>query len=367
MRDHVTEERISAYVDGELEGDELQLVERQLAESAEYRQLLAELQELRASVRAVSSFNLPAGFHSRIVDQIDELAVSPSQRLPSSPARDSKKHPWRRVFLAATSLAAVVAVTMMLRQPTDGPIVPGPIVPGPGSVRTTPVVMPAYMKHEPNLVMVYDITVTSVGQENEAVDKLLAKLGIGIDPRLRLDGELEKDLVAIRESQVFPGVTNTTPYKSDHVTPKSDDSAEVEMVYIAATLGALDEFGVDLYQMSDLGKEVSQVHFDMVFEPNKLGVMHRLHNSAREHLAQSTDLVPSKIGQAFRLAFDIKLTSVAFPGAALFQAPPAQAAEMRIANAIDGRDADQVPFGSMEPGHILLIIRNVDANRIDVK
>jgi anti-sigma factor RsiW len=41
MRDHVTEERISAYADGELAGDELKLVESLLAESAEYRQKLA--------------------------------------------------------------------------------------------------------------------------------------------------------------------------------------------------------------------------------------------------------------------------------------------------------------------------------------
>jgi len=90
MRDHVTEELISAYVDGELRGDELKLVDDLLAESAEHRQLLAEFQGMRASMWALPSFHLPADFHTRVVGQIDNLAVSPQRNQFGGPVASQK-------------------------------------------------------------------------------------------------------------------------------------------------------------------------------------------------------------------------------------------------------------------------------------
>ncbi|MDA1052194.1 MAG: hypothetical protein O3C40_17185 [Planctomycetota bacterium] len=400
MRDHVTEERISAYVDGELEGDELELVERLLVESAEYRQLLAELQELRASMQALPSFNLPADFHTRVVGQIDELAIPPAKELVARASRASKGRPWRRVFIAAASLAAVVVLTVMLRPPTSRPYIPD----SPG-IDPSPVELPIFMQQVPQYAMVYDVTVTPAGQKNDAVDKLLEKLGIGIDPALRLGDKLEKDLKAIRESQQVQGATESTPYKTDPATPKSTDKDKVEMIYVVGTLKALDQFGIGLEQLNSTGEEVSQLHYDIVIEPNKLGVMHRLHKSAREQFAQSSSIDPSDVGRAFRLSFHIELTSGSVPGAAMFRMPT-----IRADSALSGRDRDSASLDvnadgaisaadalgvmsqlnqasdegngdsnsaadepdlpnldEMQPGHILLILRNVGANAGDGK
>jgi len=394
MRDHVTEERISAYVDGELEGDELKLVEDLLAESAEHRQLLAELQMLRASIRALPSFNLPVDFYTRVVSQIDRLAVSPTKEPARRAGSESKARPWRSVFLAAATLAAVVAVTVMLRPPT-----PTPNIPERPGIGTTQVAMPAFLERYPKYVMVYDVTVTPAGQKNKTVEKLLQKLGIGIDPALRLDGKLENQLMVIRESQQLLGATEATRYKTDQVTPKSTDKDKVEMIYVASTIGVLDQFGMDLAQMSIVGEQVCQLHYDMAIEPNKLGVMHRLHDSAREHFALRTNVAPSDIGLAFRIDFRIELTSVSVPGVATFPMPmvraestspdgsrelapldvngdgaitPADARGVMSQlnqhdgdgerNAGDGLDEAGLPIkGATDPGHILLIIRNVGA------
>ncbi|MBC8353424.1 MAG: hypothetical protein H8E66_15605 [Planctomycetes bacterium] len=383
MRDHVTEERISAYVDGELEGDELELVERLLAESAEYRQLLAELQELRASLQPNPSFNLPADFHKRIVDQIEDLDGIPPKELPIALSKESKRNPWRSVAVAVASLAAMIAVAVMLQPSTPDPIIPG------GSGYGIAKVMPVYLRQDPKYVMVYDVTVTPDGQKNGAVDQLLKKLGIGIDPALRLDDQLEKELMAIRESEIVLGGTEATLYKNDQATPKSKADDKVEMIYVAGNLNTLDRFGLDLEQMRNDGKEVSQLHYDMVIEPNKLGVMHRLHDSAREHFAESSTIVPSDIGQAFRLSFHIELTSLSVPGTAMFPIPTIRAESATPGVNADGKvsavdalgvmsrlnqsgdedrggggsdGAGQPNGGGTEAGHILLILRNVGAN-----
>ena len=334
MRDHVTEERISAYADGELAGDELKLVESLLAESAEHRQLLAELQELRASLRALPSFNLPADFHTRIVRQIDEVVASPADEPVTLAHQTTDSRPWRRVFVAVASLAALIAFTVMLRPPADTPIINGPPIVG-----TTPAVMPVYLQRNPAYVMVYDVEVTQAGQTSGAVAKLLKKHGIELDPALRLDDKLENELKVIREAPLLPEGIDAVPYKTDLATPKSAPQDKVEMIYVAGRSHVLSQFGLDLEQLSDAGEELSQLHYDFLIEPNKLGVMHRLHDSAREHFAHDMKAVPSEFGQAFRISFRIELTSFSVPRAAMFPVPT-----IRARSALSSHDRDTVPL-----------------------
>ncbi|MCA9141180.1 MAG: hypothetical protein H6821_12585 [Planctomycetaceae bacterium] len=389
MRDHVTEERISAYVDGELEGDELKLVEGLLAESAEHRQLLAELQGLRASLQALPSFNLPADFHTRVLDQISEQTTHPSREPVFPVRRQTKSSPWRSVLVAVASLAALITFTVVLRPPTA--------INEPGPIDTHPAAVPVYLQELPQYVMVYDVTVTATGQRHKAVDRLLLNAGIGIDPALRLDNRLESDLLAIRQSPFIQSETDVTPYKNDFKTPKSSNQDKVEMIYVAGKLNALDQFGMDLEQLRNTGAEVSELYFDMALEPNKLGVMHRLHNSAREYVSQNSKIVPSETGQAFRIAFRFELTSVSVPGAASFPMPTIRAESIRadhersssnldvnrdgavtandgldVLSRLNRQDTDPLSrhetvdvnqandFGQ-ESGHILLIIRNIGA------
>lgn len=344
MRDHVTEELISAYADGELVGDELKLVEDLLAESVEHQQLLVEFQSLRASMWALPTYKLPADLPTRVVAQIDDLPVAPSKGPIRRVSRGSKFRRWGSVLSAVASLAAVVVFTLMLRPAASENSAPSAF----GSLQ----VFPVFFQDSPKYVMIYDVTITAAGQENKALDKLREKLGIGIDPALRLSKKVEEGLMAIRKSERAGAETEETPYKDDPATPTSAAEDRVEMIYIVGKLETLDQFGLDLEALRNVGEEVSKLHYDMALEPRKLGVMHRLHDAARDHFARNSGMAPADEGWAFRLAFDVELTSVSVPGAAAFPIPT-----------ILTNNTGPPHFGPPgDSGHILLIVRNVGAN-----
>jgi hypothetical protein len=341
MRDHVTEELISAYADGELEGDELKFVEGLLAESAEYRQLLAEFESLRASMWALPSYKLPANLPARVKARVDDRAVSPAKEPVRRARGRAKARSLASVAFAAASLAAVVVFTVMLRPVT--PESPLPTVLGPSQV------FPVFFQDIPRYVMIYDVTVTPAGQKKQAIDRLREKLGIGIDPALRLSKQLEKNLKVIRESKRGGVDAVTAPYEEDPATPKSTEKDKVEMIYISGKLNVLDRFGREMEAMSAVGEDVSTLHYDLAIEPRKLGVMHRLHDAAREHFARNSNSAPADEGLAFRLAFDVELTSLSVPGAATFPVPRVLADE-------------GLPANEEGSAYILLIIRNAGAN-----
>ena len=87
MRNLVTEELVSAYIDGEVTADEQALVERALAESAECREMFEELQGLRTGLQALPRFELPKDFHQRVLRQAERAALLPgADAEPVSPA-----------------------------------------------------------------------------------------------------------------------------------------------------------------------------------------------------------------------------------------------------------------------------------------
>lgn len=333
MRDHVTEELVSAYVDGELEGDELKLVERLLAESAEHRQLLAEFQSLRASLWVLPTLKLPADFHTRVIERIEESHVIPSKEPVRRAGGRPKIRPWRSVLFAAASLAAVIALTVMLNPPREARV-------GSRTLDTVPV----FLQVAPTYVLVYDVTVTSDGQKNKVIGTLLKQLGIVCDPAQRLDKKVARQLRAIRESKQAPGATEAVPYATDPATPKSTGKDTVEMSYLAGKLDTLGALGTALAQMGEAGKEVALLRYDLVEETDKFGVMHRLHNSARDRFAVSPHVNSSDNGYA--ISFHLEMKSVSVPGVATFPTL--------------GFNANRA--GQADVAHVLLIVRNVDAN-----
>ena len=378
MRDHVTEELISAYVDGELEGDELKLVQGLLAESPEHQQLLAEFQALRASMWSLPAANLPADFPARVVSQIEDLAVSPSKEPVQ---RGTKAHPWRSVLFAAACLAAVLAATTLLSPPEHPP-----------GIIETPFEVPVYLKKEPVHTMVIEVTVARSLQKERPVHKLLEGLGIGTDPALRLDSKLERELIAHRLPGGYGAPDVIVPLVDPDAPVMPDD--DVEMIYVAGKLKVIDQLHAGLSRMANASEQVSNVHGELVFEIDKLGIMHRLHGSACDYFAGHQNATAPEDGQAFRLAFSFKLKRVSVAGSASFPVPtftaeqvardgsnvPPLAAtndeaigaveasrvsselnEVNGTDAGDSDDADEViPWGG-DPGYVLLIIHYVDA------
>ncbi|MFP6693836.1 MAG: hypothetical protein VB875_12510 [Pirellulales bacterium] len=128
------EELISAYLDGELTGDELRTVERLLAESEEARQLFNELRSLQGGLRSLPKHSLGEEF-SQAVLRRTERAVLPGRDAdrglagPSKPESTNAPSPFavrdaadrsaalkRRVTWSVLAVAA--AVLIMIFGPT---------------------------------------------------------------------------------------------------------------------------------------------------------------------------------------------------------------------------------------------------------
>jgi negative regulator of sigma E activity len=108
------DELLSAYLDGELAGEELARAERLVAEQPGSRQWLAELRALGEGLRALPRSHLGEGFPERVLRKAERQLLSESQvplasPADSSPARWRNKRPW---IYAAASLAAGLLVAV---------------------------------------------------------------------------------------------------------------------------------------------------------------------------------------------------------------------------------------------------------------
>lgn len=131
------DELISAYLDGELSGDELARAERLLADDVDSRRLLEELRSLRAGMESLPRHQLDADFARRVMSQAERAMISgaaeeeskdssPSATAPSAtapvpapPDLDdagswSRDRRMRMLLWPAVAVAAAVMVTMFL-------------------------------------------------------------------------------------------------------------------------------------------------------------------------------------------------------------------------------------------------------------
>lgn len=104
-------ELLSAYCDGEVTAAERSQVESLLAENAECRQLLADLQAVRQQVRALPKMQLGNDFAASVLSAIERAEPTPAGDgvAPLAPARGLQR--WRRPLTwAAVAIAASLAV-----------------------------------------------------------------------------------------------------------------------------------------------------------------------------------------------------------------------------------------------------------------
>ncbi len=108
------EELISAYLDGELDDAERQRVERWLAESAELRQLCAELRALGASVRALPRHKLDSDLAPAVLRRAEQAVlrsgVEQTRPTVSLASWWSRGAGWRRLAWPAVALAAALLI-----------------------------------------------------------------------------------------------------------------------------------------------------------------------------------------------------------------------------------------------------------------
>lgn len=111
-------ELISAYLDGELVGDELHAAEKLLRESPEAARVLAEMESMRSQIRSIPQERLPSSFASEIA----KLAFSQQANLGSQV--ESKQHAGDAISSTSTSKLTSAKSSSLLNEtsPSNRPL-----------------------------------------------------------------------------------------------------------------------------------------------------------------------------------------------------------------------------------------------------
>ncbi len=116
----LTEDLLSAYVDGELDAATRAAVDARLAESAEWRDVLADVQAARDAIRSLPLRDAPDGFWERLLASDDPSDTSGDDSDDSRDAnvvslrdaRAKRNRAARFVAIAASTAAAIVIVAV---------------------------------------------------------------------------------------------------------------------------------------------------------------------------------------------------------------------------------------------------------------
>ncbi|MFV1967374.1 MAG: anti-sigma factor, partial [Pirellulaceae bacterium] len=319
MRNPVTDELVSAYIDGEVTADEGAQVERALAESAECRQLFEELQSLGSSLRSLPRFVLPGDFHQRVLRQAERAVLLPepdAEPVSSAPAVTSSDpsrralRTWQTIALSAAAVAAALFFALMVvARRHDIPTSGGPQTPQDNLVTTAPdrgvpegVELPREnlladsrggLRHRPTYVLVIDLTISPKGQRNRVFENALQNAGIQFDPSVTVDEDLEEILL---RSRFLEDVE-----KAGDETEKQAAADDITMVYVTGMGLALDAAITDLMRKRPRD-EIAWVKLDMAMEPKKRAVFEALDDSLR-----FAGNEPSTSPRARRLVFRFSL------------------------------------------------------------
>ena len=125
MQNELNDSLLSAYLDDQLSSDERAAVEARLRESAEHRQALAELRQLRESFQALPRYELGDDFSSRVI----EAALLAAQREAADRAPVARTG--RRWAYVAGAVAAVAACLLVIVQLGGFGVGPDPATNGP--------------------------------------------------------------------------------------------------------------------------------------------------------------------------------------------------------------------------------------------
>lgn len=132
MKEPLPDEFLSAYLDGELTPEERARVERALAENAEQRRLLEELEAVRGKLQGMPVHQPPAALADRILRRAEEMVrdrngagrVGPSavHASAASAERNGRGNagggggfslPWRRLAVAGAAIAASLLLVVL--------------------------------------------------------------------------------------------------------------------------------------------------------------------------------------------------------------------------------------------------------------
>jgi anti-sigma-K factor RskA len=302
MRDSRIEELISAYVDGELSSDERLLVERELDQSTESRQLFERLRLQRRMLQSLPRVRLSRDFSNKVIQRIEASKVA----RPSPETRESRKSGIRRQALnvvlgIGSVLAAGLLITMVLH---DSKVETNPLLP---PVVEQPNVDPqlrlaAFEKQFGRFLMVYELSVTPKGRQNKTIEKWFQAANLDIkSDTLPIEGKLEKGLL---ESRFI--ANDLIPIEGGN---KDASATDVEMVLIRNTASAIDGLLLEWYKMRAAANDEVSLKSDLVLSTKELEIFLNLNDavdggSALRQVSSDTWTTPGAYRLKFRFAFN---------------------------------------------------------------
>jgi negative regulator of sigma E activity len=322
MSNYVTEELISAYIDGEVTADERAHVEKALAGSAKLQQVFQELKDLRSDLQSLPRFKLPDDFALQVLERAERAAPSAATRAgrfarelseSTLPRRQNRLRVWKSVATVAATLAVglLFALVYVAQQngsaPQDPPdrvgeqLVggpePAPVPPEQSPDRVPGVNEDQFAKAEfdrAKYVFIVDLTLTPQAQEDHVFREAMRSAGIQFDPAIRVEEDLE---TALLENRFLGDVEKVVP--GDALVRAAD---EIEMVYVSGNAQQVNQAIADL--QSRQRDEITRVRFDMAIEPKERDVFRRLNEAIR-----FADQEPSSGPRARPLLFSFALQS----------------------------------------------------------
>lgn len=132
---HPDAERLSSYLDDELDSVERAAVEQLLSEDPAARELLAELRQLRTGLQSMPQHRLPEGFADEVMRAAERLMLlDPADSIPTAAVRDAAEwtapvsraaawNLWRSPawFVSGAAAAVLLMLTLARWRGGDGP------------------------------------------------------------------------------------------------------------------------------------------------------------------------------------------------------------------------------------------------------
>ena len=308
MRDSRIEELISAYVDGELSSDERLLVERELQQSSDSRQLLEQLRLQRRMLQSLPRVRLAKDFSDSIVQRLEESKVAQ----PAVETRESRKTSIRRQSLnVLLGIASVVAAGLLMSLALrDNKVEKNPLQPPQTDFVEKPNVEPeirlAAFRKKFGHLLVYELTVTPKGRQNNVIGQWFKAANINVAKNeLPIEGKLEKGLL---ESRYF--ATDLVPVIGGE---KDVANADVEMILIRDKAHVIDELLLQWYKVRGAANNEATMQLDLAITTKELEIFLHLNDAADgggtvRQVSSDTWTTPGAYRLKFRYAFNKKST-----------------------------------------------------------
>ena len=369
MRDHISEDLLSAYIDGELAEEERELVERMLAESPADRALCLELQSLRDTFQGLPKYQLSADFHRRVIAEIERFADADSPGLLKRPEHLGELQPamgrpavassrrstarWLPLGLAVAAAAAITMVVVLTPRPDNPDVVVENSAPQ-TSQPAQPLFVPEeswygeqyvyYLRpsqQEPTLTMVVDLVITPEGQASFAFQNAFRRAGVPFDDDMEIDAALEESLLS---SRIAGNV---------RLVGQGDEHDTVALYYVVCESDKANDIlnyfrGRPHEVMAQLGLAYNSRELEMLYLLN------------RSSVAQFADAKSGKEKRslAHRLVFSVRLRSATLP-AFLAAATGSPAEAEANPERRPGARTPHVARLETAPTELLFVVRNL--------